>query len=352
MHAINKYFLWGTALLTILIVSGGSAISQNNSPVVTIMIDINAPPSPTSEEKQIAFDSITSLTNGVNPKGLNVTLFPTGDAILSQRLHITFLANASNYEVAMGGMKKDEKLGLMSPTDQRSNLSRMKQYVQACHICGGKAIAPSGLKPQLFNQSKDTYQILNDMGMLYDAGFQAGVVYLPGHKNDVWPYRIDNMNLYAVPVSTYNHSGEQILLSDRVARDEKKLSGSKWYDILAGKFNESIANGGPTVVIFDNDISGRDPAYLDAYLKFINYALSKQAIFATTSQLIGISKGGKTSSAPSNGKTSTSGAPKSICPDCDTLKNATTINTTGNATGQNKTVPADIVVNIKPNFEG
>jgi hypothetical protein len=315
------------------------------------MIDINAPPSPTSEEKQIAFDSITNLTNGVNPKGLKVTLFPTGDAILSQRLHITFLANASNYEVAMGGMKKDEKLGLMSSSEQRSTLSQMKQYVQACHICGGKAIAPSGLKPQLFNQSKDTYQILNDMGMLYDAGFQAGVVYLPGHQNDVWPYRIDNMNLYAVPISTYNLSGEPILLSDQVARDEKKLSGSQWYDVLAGKFNESTANGDPIVVIFDNDISGRDPAYLDAYLKFINYALSKKAIFATTSELIGISKGEKTSSAPTNGKTSTS-APKSSCPDCDTLKNATMINTTGNATGQNKTAPADIVVNIKQNFEG
>lgn len=352
MHTINRYLLWGIATLTILSILIGGASSQKNSPIVNLMIDINVPPSPTSEEKQIAFDSITNLTNGVNPKGLKVTLFPTGETILSQRLHITFLANASNYEVAMGGMKKDEKLGLMSSSDQKSNLSLMKQYVQACHICGGKAIAPSGLKPQLFNQSEDTYQILDQMGMAYDAGFQAGAIYMPGHEKDVWPYRINNLNLYAVPVSTYNVSGETIYLSDRFAKDEKKLSGSQWYDILVGKFEESAKRGDPVVVIFDNQITGKDEAYLKAYLKFIDYAFSKNSTFVTTSELVNISRGERPAIV-SHIPTGTTASPvTSGCPDCDRLKNVSINATVQNATKQNKTTSAEMTVSIKPNFEG
>ena len=111
MCSINKYLVIGIAPLLFLLILVGGALSTDSPVAVNVMMDINAPSNPTSEQMQTIYDSIVNLTNGVNPKGLSVTLFPTGEAILSQRLHITLLANASNYEVAMGGMKKDEKLG-------------------------------------------------------------------------------------------------------------------------------------------------------------------------------------------------------------------------------------------------
>ena len=185
------------------------------------------------------------------------------------------------------------------------------------------------------------------MGMIYDAGFKAGVLYLPGHEKDTKQY------LYAVPISTYNQSGERIYLSDRFAKDEKKLSGSQWADILRGKFDESARNGDPVVVVFDNQITGKDAAYLDAYLKFIDYAFSNKATFVTTSELVNISRGEKPAIISHTTIDSPANAVKSGCPECDKLKNATIINATvQNATSQNKTTSAEMAVRVKPNFEG
>ena len=346
MRAISNYLFWGMAPLVILLILAGVSLSANSPVVINLMFDINAPPSPTEAQKQISFDSIVNLTNGIDPKGLKVTLYPTGEAIPSQRLHITYLANASNYEVAMAGMKKEEKLENMSYSDQKTLLGEMKRYIEACHICSGKAIEPVGFKPQSFNQSANTYQLLNQMGMQYNAGFKAGVQYLPGHENDTWPYRIDSLNVYAVPVSTFILVGERTTLSDRVAKEEKKLTGSQWYDILVNKFDESAKKGDPLVAIFDNQITGRDADYLKAYLDFIDYALSKNATFVTTSELVKMSKTKKPASASSGMEAAMSSSPESGCIACDTLENATL-----NATFENKTASADMVVGINPNFK-
>lgn len=355
MDTLNRYILGGMASFVILLSLAIVALSANSPVVVTVMLDINAPSSPASEQNQI--DSIYNLTQPIDIKGLKSTLFPTGEVIPTDRLVITSIANKPTYEVAMGGMKKDEMIGSLPSSDQKSLLANMKQYVEACHICGGNAVEPKGFKPQSFNQSNITYQLLNQMGMIYDAGFKAGVLYLPGHEKDTKPYRIYNLNLYAVPISTYNQSGERIYLSDRFAKEEKKLSGSQWSDILMGKFDESAKNGDPVVVVFDNQITGKDSAYLDAYLKFIDYAFSNNATFVTTSELVNISRGEKPAIVSAT-TTSTANVVKSGCPECDKLKNATTINATvqnataQNATLQNKTASAEMAVSIKPNFEG
>jgi hypothetical protein len=65
------------------------------------------------------------------------------------------------------------------------------------------------------------------------------------------------------------------------------------HDVLLEKFNESAINGDPLVAVFDNEISGRDPSYLNAYRKFIDYAVSKKATFGTTSKHIKRNKASK-----------------------------------------------------------
>lgn len=341
----GNYLYWGMVASTILMILMGGSLSADDRVALNLMIDINSPASPTSEQNQIAFDSIANLTNSIGPRSLNVTLFPTGEAILSQRLHITYLANASNYEVAMGGMKKDERIGSMSASDQGTLLGEMKRYVEACHICRGKTISPQGFKPQSFDQNQDTYAILEKMGMLYDAGFQAGAIYLSGHENDTWPYRINGLNVYAVPVSTFILAGERTLLSDRTAK-EKKLSGSQWYGTLVDKFDQSAKNGDPMVVIFDNHISGIDTDYLNAYRNFIDFALSKNATFVTTSQLVEMSKTGKQTGKSTIGAGSAVSAERSGCIACDALNNSDM-----NVTMENRTAPADVEVSITPSFE-
>lgn len=342
---MNKDFLVSSALMYFFLLFVGGSLSVGSSAVVNLMIDINAPVTSTEEQKQIIFDSIVNLTNVIDPNALNVTLFPTGEAILSQRLQITYLANASNYEVAMAGMKRDENLGNMSYSEQESLIAEMKRYAEACHICRGKAIEPVGLKPQSFNQNAETYQILNGMGMSYDAGFMASKLYIPGHENDTWPYRIDNLDLYAVPISTGVLDSERIILSDRVAKIDKKLSGSQWYDFLADKFNQSVMNGDPLVAIFDNEITGTDADYLDAFKKFLNYAIEKNASFVTTSALVDISrKGGALTVIDTTGSAQKAG--ESVCETCNDLKN-----TSINITSQNATASEDLVVDIRPSFK-
>lgn len=62
------------------------------------------------------------------------------------------------------------------------------------------------------------------MGIVYDAGFIAGLLYYPGHESDAWPYLIEPYNIYAVPISSfYNFSGEPAILSDRYAKEEEGL---------------------------------------------------------------------------------------------------------------------------------
>ena len=138
---------------------------------------------------------------------------------------------------------------------------------------------------QVFDQNEDRFKVLQNLGIVYDAGFQAGKIYRPGHESDTWPYPIDGYNLTAVPISTYLLNGERVYFNDRYIRDEKKLSSSQWYDLLVKKFDESEKNGDPMVAIFSTAVSGSGE-YFDAYKKFVEHANAKGARFVSTSQLV------------------------------------------------------------------
>jgi hypothetical protein len=278
-----------------------------------------------AEQVNITHGSLINLTNAIDTKRLNATYYLSGEVIPVERLYLTYLGESPRRELAMGSMTANERLGSMSQSKQRELLEKMKKNVKACHVCGGKTIDPEGFKPQSSSQNVDTYKILDSIGIVYDAGFRAGLLYLPGHENDTWPYRVENYNLYAVPVSSYDLSGERLYLSDRYIKEEKKLSSSQWYDILIGKFNESSKNNDPMVVIFDNLISGQDAEFLDTYKRFIDYATSKSATFVTTMELVNMSiaRGPVSIILDPNGKSISSNDTPSNCTICDTLKNVT-----------------------------
>ena len=312
------------ALILLLALPGG-ALGSENSAVVSVMIDVNSFPSPNPEQVNITHESLINLTNAIDAKRLNVTYFLSGDAIPVERLYLTYLGELPRRELAMGGMNANERLESMSSSRQKEQLEKMKKYVKACHVCGGKTIDPKGFKPQSFSQNEDTYKILESIGIVYDAGFSAGLQYMPDHENDTWPYLIGDHNLYAVPVSSYNLSNEMVYLSDRYLKEEKELSGSQWYDLLISKFDETSKNGDPMVVVFDNLISGHDAEFLDTYKKFIDYATSKNATFVTTMDLVNMSIAGNPAildQVPVGKPIETNDVP-SNCTICDTLKNFT-----------------------------
>jgi len=322
--------------LIALIVLPGSSLSKEV--VINTMIDFESPASPTHDQAIQVFNSMTNLTNIIDTRGLNATIFASGDVATSQRIFVTNMGQGQNHELALNGNTKDEKLSSMPYSKQLDLLTTANKIISVCHICGSKIVPVQGFRPQSFDQNNDTFKILDSLGFLYDAGFKAGILYQPGHKNDTWPYPIEGHNLYAVPVSTYNSSGERVYLSDRYAKEEKGFSGSKWYDLLIGKFDEAAIKGDPMVVIFNNLISGSGD-YLDAYKDFVNYATSKNAKFVTTMELINITKvKNATGTLPA-----LSGVKPSVCPTCGqkneskgSLAIGVTITHQGNCTECNK----------------
>lgn len=301
------YLIW-LAIIALMILPGG-ALSKDV--VVNLMIDIDSPASPTPEQMNMVSSSIVNLTNQIDSRGLDSTFYVTGDTASSDRLEITSIGSKANHELALHGNTTGEKLGALSYSEQEALLNKAKESIDAAHICGGRIIVIRGFRPQSFDQNENSYGILENMGYLYDAGFKAKIQYLPGHQNDTWPYRIANHSLYAVPVSTYNFAGERVYLYDRFIKEEEGLSGTKWYDLLVGKFDEATVNGDPVVVIFSNQVSGSGD-YLNAYKNFVEYAISKNAKFVTTMELINM-----TEVKNATGKLpALSGVKPSVCPTC------------------------------------
>ena len=153
------------------------------------------------------------------------------------------------------------------------------------------------------------------MGAVYDAGFDQGIEYQPGHDKDIWPYRIENHSLYAVPISSHLSNGEQVLLSDRIMKEEKRLSGPQWRDILVSRFDQSVRDNVPMVVLFNSSISGSGD-YLDAYKEFIGYAALKNASFVSTLELVNDARARNPSDHTQPIMT------KPECPECDKMKSS------------------------------
>ena len=307
----NKWVHLSCLALVMLLVLPGSSLSKEV--IINTMIDFGSPASPTPDQVTQAFNSMVNLTNEIDSRKLNATILASGDVAASQRLFVTNFGQKTNHEMALNGNMKDENLSSMPYSKQLELLTTSQKNINSAHICGGEVVSIQGFMPQSFDQNNDTLKVLDSLGFLYDAGFKVGTLYMPGHKNDTWPYPITGYNLYAVPVSSYNSSGVRVCLSDRYAKEELGISGSKWYDLLAGKFDEAAINGDPVVAIFSNQVSGSGD-YLDAYKNFINYATSKNAKFVTTIELINM-----TEVKSATGKLpalSDSGVKPPVCPTC------------------------------------
>lgn len=263
----------------------GIALSQEKPVVVNLMIGADINQSPTHEQLLMADSALRNLTYPVDSRGLNATIYVSGDMASENRLGIMSQCKP-NHELALRGNSVDEKLSSLSYDGQESSLTRANGSLSISYVCGQTHPEIRGFMPQAFDQNNDTFKVLEKLGTVYDAGFQAGLIYRSGHENDTWPYPIEGYNLTAVPVSSLSISGARLFLDDRYIKEEKKFSGSQWYDLLTKRFDESAKTGNPTVVVFSNLVSGTTSDYLDAYTKFLDYAKSKGAVFVTTMQLV------------------------------------------------------------------
>lgn len=284
-------FLLGllAAILTSMPVE--AAQSGDHSNIINIMVLNDMPESPTDEQVANAETNHQQILDALNERDLSATFYSTQDFIDTHaRLYLTNTGLSSNIELAMSGNHSNETLSDQTYEEQLNLLRTSKKYVEACRICGKNEIIVTGFMPQRFDQNEDTYKALDELDIQYNTGYQAEIIYAPGHEKDTWPYNIKGHSFYAVPISTYILNGEKIVLQD-IAFADKGLSASEWYDALVGKFDEIQGKDEPLVIILTTSISGSGD-YLDALNRFMDYAISKKAIFVKTRQLVDMAKTG------------------------------------------------------------
>jgi hypothetical protein len=277
-------FLTATAIV-------GLSQATDNAPIINLMILPDLPQSATKDQANATESSLEDMYSNMRERDLSGTIFSTQNLIASHaRLPLTRMGLNEKFELGMSGSNSDEKMSKLSYTDQRKLLQKSLDYVEACKVCGLNNITAKGFIPPSFDQNQDTYKALDDLGIKYDAGFQAGVLYAPGHENDVWPYQVEGHKFYAVPVSTDTISGKKIVLMDKSFKDDG-MSASQWYDAMVGKLDQIQGKDEPMVIIVTTSVSGSGD-YMDALKNFLDYAISKKASFVTTSQLVEMAKTG------------------------------------------------------------
>lgn len=279
-----------------------AAIGQatNRPVVVNIMIDAELSPTAQNltpqEEEFLELNSLVEMLEDIDSKDINTTVYFTGDFASKQIGNVSYkdylirAASKPNHEIALHSMTTADKLGLMSYEQQLSLLTRAKALIEAGYILDNKSLTIKGFRPQYFNQSEETYRVLDEMGMVYDSGYKAGLLYAPSHKNDTWPYLVENHAFYAVPVSTYSVAGKLVYTCDLCSKQSIGLNGTQWSDILVSKFQECADMGDPMVVLFHNFVSGEDSEYMTAFRKFVDFAASENATFVTTMDLVEMAK--------------------------------------------------------------
>ena len=278
------------ALVSIIAIFG-AAQAADLPTIVNLMITAGVPPAATAEEKKAGEMGLVNLYDNITSRDLVATVFSTQDFIDTRgRIRITRMGLESEFEFAMSGKHSDEKLSDLSYLEQSRLLETSKRYVESTVVCGTNVINARGFMPQSFDQNEDTYDALDLLEIEYSAGFQAGLLFEPGHENDVWPYPVEGHNFLAVPVSTLDLSGDRVVLHDASFSDAG-MDGDEWYAALVGKFDEIEGKDEPMVVSLTNTVSGSGE-YLDALNRFMDYAISQNATFVTTIQLVEMARSG------------------------------------------------------------
>jgi hypothetical protein len=276
MRLKNILLFAGLAFLMVQLLFAG-ATAKDGSGVLNMIIKMEE--SSAAGEKDQDMNSTINLLNEADSRKLDVTVSVTGDIAHSlYPLYVTMLGTKANHELAVGGMSDGEKLVSFEDADAR--LIKAKSYVENDYVCGGKQLKVAGYMPQAESINQSEYKILDDLELTYmldDAG-------LPESQGKAMPYLMNGSSFYVVPVS----SSTNLPMWDMKAKDAA-MNGTDWYDLLVSGFDASAAKGDPFVVVFTNTVSGSG-AYLDAYKKFVEYAVSKGASFVTTNELVERSK--------------------------------------------------------------
>lgn len=214
-------------------------------------------------------------------RGIPATLFinPSMASYYMRDVHQLYL---SGFEIAL----LSSQLGDLPPGGQERELRAGLSTVSGCPIC--KMDQPVvGVRPRGFFQDENSYQLMDSLKFAYDAGFQARLIYLSGHEEEVFPYRHEGRNFVAVPVSTVRWEGEWVCAVDREFKQRAGASGEQWSALLSEALARAVEREEPLVVVVCDAITGEsDGEYWSAFREFLSQAEKQNARFLTTEQLV------------------------------------------------------------------
>lgn len=280
--------LFGILLLTIIT----PALSQEeNVPIIAVMIDVDTPALPSYNETRSAEVNLHEMYGEISRHNGTATLFLTREVTSSRiRLILAQYSVLSNFEFAVSGNQSNDRLSTISQSIQEELIKSAINSAKSAKVCGMSEVNVMGFIPPGFDQNEDTYRIMDKLGFDYNAGFQKGIIYAPGHEEDVWPYQIEGYNFFAVPIGSVSADERLLPLYDKTVAEEG-VSASEWAKMLSTKIDESSANKDPVVVLFSTSVSGSDD-YLDAFRQILDYAVSKNARFVSGWDLVSMAKTG------------------------------------------------------------
>ena len=289
MKTITICILLGSLLIATIQMG---ASQEENAPIISLIIDVDAPPSPNEAEVRSAEVNLHKMYESIaDNRHKTATLILNQDVTSSRiRLLLAQYTVLSNFEFVISGKHSDDLLSNMSFSDQVMLIKNSIRIAEAARVCGMSEVEVLGFMPPGFDQNEDTYEAMDNLSIKYNAGFQVGLIYAPGHKSDVWPYEVEGYNFSAVPISTVEVSGELLPIYDK-RMVEEEISAAEWGEILQTKLDESAANGEPMVVLLSTSTSATGD-YFDTFVEFLGYAISEDAVFVNARDLVTIATTG------------------------------------------------------------
>lgn len=239
---------------------------------VTVALQIDA------EEKKPDF--LLRICQELTQREIPATLF-VNSILAWNHDHVIQELYLSGIEIAL----LSPSLGDASYDIQKSRLYTSYATVTGCLPC--RTSHPvNGFRPEGFSQNEDTYAIADSMGFAYDAGFQARLLYAPGHEQEDRPYRIDGYDLVAVPVSTAQWQKERVCLSDSILRS-LGATPEQWGELLIATLDEAGKAQRPLVLVVRDAVTGSEESpFLPPFVRFLEYAREREARFVTTEKLV------------------------------------------------------------------
>jgi peptidoglycan/xylan/chitin deacetylase (PgdA/CDA1 family) len=236
-------------------------------------------------EQEEGTTGIQNIVDELKRRGLSATIFVTADWANRNGVAVNRFYQ-DGFEIALHGYYTAEQLATMTYDEQKDLLTRAKQAVEGCQPCGNFRPV-TGFRPQYFSQNDDTYRVLDELGLTYDGGFKARLLFLEGHDADAAPYAAAGRAWSAVPLTTVDYQGQLTYVCDIAAAQAAHLTAAQWTDVLRSAHEQALAADEPLVVLFHGWYTGDRDQY-DYWQPFVDFLdeIEAQAQFLTTQELV------------------------------------------------------------------